>query len=149
MARYTELELAFMEGQKSMFLANERFPRRAVMAEVENEVKPRVGLRVEVKSEGKWYKAKTIDVKGDQVKVHYANFDNSWDEWVGPDRVRPYTPPQYAEGDKVESRSETDRLWYPGTVLKAWYGLHLIRYDGYDESSDEWLGPKSIRLRSK
>lgn len=149
LARYTELELAFVEGQKSMFLAAERFPRKAVLAEVEEEATPRVGLRVEVKYEGKWYKAKVIDVDGDQVEVHYTNYDDSFDEWVGPDRVRPYAPAQYAEGDKVETKSETDGQWYPGTVLKAWYGLHLIRYDGYDETSDEWLGPKSIRLRSK
>jgi hypothetical protein len=149
LARYTELELAFIEGQKSMFMAAERFPRAAVLAEVDGEAKPRVGLRIEVKYEGKWYKAKTIDVDGDQVEVHYTNFDDSWDEWVGPDRVRPYAPAQYAEGDKVETRSDSDNQWYPGSVRKAWYGLHLIRYDGYDESSDEWLGPKSIRLRSE
>jgi hypothetical protein len=149
LARYTELELAFIEGQKSMFLANDHFPRGAVLADVEGEIEPRVGLRVEVKYEGKWYKAKVIDVDGDQVEVHYTNFDDSFDEWVGPDRVRPYAPAQYAEGDKVETCSDSDGQWYPGTVRKAWYGLHLIRYDGYDETSDEWLGPKSIRLRQE
>jgi hypothetical protein len=149
LARYTELELAFIEGQKSMFIAADRFPRAAVLADVEGEIEPRVGLRVEVKYEGKWYKAKVLDVDGDQVEVHYTNFDDSFDEWVGPDRVRPYAPAQYAEGDKVETCSDADGQWYPGTVHKAWYGLHLIRYDGYDESSDEWLGPKSIRLRSE
>lgn len=44
--------------------------------------------RLEVYSEGKWYKAKTIDADGDQVQVHYVNFDDSWDEWVGPRSIR-------------------------------------------------------------
>jgi len=149
LARYTELELAFIEGQKSMFQASERFPRAAVLADVDGKATPRVGLRVQVEYKGKWYKAKTIAVDGDQVEVHYTGFDDSWDEWVRPDRVRPYAPAQYGEGDKVEVQAESDGKWYPGTVRKAWYGLHLIRYDDYDESSDEWVNPKAIRLRSE
>ncbi len=147
-ARYTELELAFVEGQKSMFTAAEDFPRQAKLAPVEDEVEPRVGQRIEVKYEGKWYKAKIIDVDSDQVQVHYVNFNDSWDEWVGPDRIRPYQPAQFAEGDQVEVRWN-DGKWYPARVLKAWYGLHLVRYDGYDASADEWRGHTAVRLRSE
>ena len=147
-ARYTELELAFIEGQKSMFIAADQFPRKAKLADVEDAVEPRVGQRIEVNYEGKWYKAKVVDVDGDQLQVHYVNFDDSWDEWVGPDRVRPYQPAQFAEGDQVEVRWD-DGKWYPATVLKAWYGLHLVRYDGYDASADEWVGPRAVRLRAR
>jgi hypothetical protein len=147
-AHYGEIELAFVEGQKSMFHAAPQFPRKAKLAAVEDEVQPRVGERIEVNYEDKWYKAKTIDVDGEQLQVHYVDFDNSWDEWVGPDRIRPYQPAQFAEGDKVQVRWE-DTQWYPAFVLKAWYGLHLVRYDGFDSSSDEWVGPGSIRLRTE
>lgn len=147
-ARYTELELAFIEGQKSMFTADAEFPRAAKLAVVEDELDPRVGQRLEVKSEGKWHRAKVIDADGDQLQVHYEGFDNSWDEWVGPERTRPYQPPQFAEGDQVEVLWDDDK-WYPARVLKAWYGLHLVRYDGYDSSADEWRGPQSIRLRTE
>ena len=148
LARYGELELAFIEGQKSMFHATHAFPRKARLAVVEDEVKPRVGERIEVYSENQWYKAKSIDVDGEQLQIHYVNFGDSWDEWVGPDRVRPYQPAQFAEGDKVEVQW-TDEQWYPATVLRGWYGLHMVRYEGFDESSDEWVGPSSIRLRSE
>ena len=121
-ARYTELELAFIEGQKSMFIAAANFPRTAKLAGVEDEVEPRVGQRVEVNYEGKWYKAKVVEADGDQVQVHYVNFDDSWDEWVGPERVRPYQPAQFAEGDQVDVRWD-DGKWYPARVLKSWYGL--------------------------
>ncbi len=81
--------------------------------------------------------------------IPYVDFDDSWDEWIGPDRIRPYQPAQFAEGDKVQVQWESDQQWYPATVFKAWYGLHLVRYDGYDSSSDEWVGPGSIRLRTE
>lgn len=148
-ARYTELELAFIEGQKSMFFAGGEFPRKTKLAAVEDSVAPRVGQRIEVEYDGEWYKAKTIDVDGDQVQVHYVDFDDSWDEWVGPDRIRPYQPAQFGEGAKVEVQWETDEQWYPASIVQAWYGLHRVRYDGYDESSDEWVGPAAIRLRTE
>jgi hypothetical protein len=148
-AQYTDLELAFLEGQKSMFFAASAFPRAARLAAVEDESIPRIGQRVEVKYQDKWYRAKIIDVDGDQTQVHYAGFGDSWNEWVGPARVRPYQPAQFAEGDKVEVEWDQDKKWYPATVRKAWYGLHLVRYDEYDSSSDEWVGPGCIRLRGK
>lgn len=147
LARYAELELAFIEGQKSMFTAAARFPRGAKLAQVESEVEPGVGQRIEARYNGKWYRAKVIATDGDQLQVHYEGFDDSWDEWVGPDRVRPYQPAQFADGDPVEVRWD-DGKWYPARVLQSWYGLHLVRYDGYDASADEWRGPDSIRLRA-
>lgn len=147
-AQFAELELAFVEGQKSMFYAAPEFPRRAAMAEVEEPAVPRTGQRLEVEHQGKWYKARVIDVDGDQVQVHYMNFADSWDEWVGPERVRPYQPAQFAKGDKVDVLWQTDGKWYPALVRRGWYGLHLVRYEGFDAASDEWVGPGSIRLRS-
>ena len=149
LAQYTDLELAFLEGQKSMFFAAGAFPRAARLAWVEDELVPRIGQRVEVECKGRWYRAKIIDVDSDQVEVHYAGFGNSWNEWVGPERLRPYQPAQFAEGDQVEVQWKRDKKWYPGTVRKAWYGLHLIHYDDYEASSDEWVGPGSVRLRSE
>ncbi len=149
LAHYSELELAFIEGQKAMFAAADTFPRNAHLAPVEDAVKPGVGQRIEAESDGKWYKAKIIVVDGDQVEVHYVHFDNSWDEWVSRERIRPYQPPQFAAGDKVEVEWQTDGKWYPATVQKAWYGLELVRYDGYDSSSDEWVGSDSVRLRTE
>jgi hypothetical protein len=148
-AQYTDLELAFLEGQKSMFFAAPAFPRAAKLAEVEDELVPRIGQRVEVEYKEKWYRAKVIDVDGDQTQVHYAGYDDSWNEWVGPERLRPYQPAQFGEGDKVEVEWSQDRKWYPATIVKAWYGLHLVHYDNYDSSSDEWVGPGAVRLRSE
>jgi hypothetical protein len=149
LARYTELELAFCEGQKSMFYAPEKFGPRMKIAAVRQAAKPRVGQRIEVLYKDKWYKATSIDADGDKLRVRYVNYDSSWDEWVGPDRIRPYQPSQFADGDKIDVRWSTDGKWYPATIRQGWYGLHFIRYDGYDASWDEWVGPGSIRLRQQ
>ncbi|MFM9264102.1 hypothetical protein L2I57_002735 [Tychonema sp. BBK16] len=38
-----------------------------------------------------------------------------------------------------------DEEWYPATIKKAWYGLHYISYDDYDDIWDEWVGCDRIR----
>ncbi|HZZ27499.1 MAG TPA: agenet domain-containing protein [Pirellulales bacterium] len=149
LAHYTELQLAFIEGQKAMFAAADNFPRNARLAAVEGEVKPGVGQRIEAESNGKWYKAKVIDLEEDQVEVHYVHFDDSADEWISREQTRPYQPAQFAQGDKVDVQWQTDGQWYPALVLKAWYGLELVQYDGYDSASDEWVSSTSVRLRSQ
>lgn len=148
-ANFTELELAFLEGQKSMFVGRETFSGRTRIAAVEKAARPRLGQRLEVSYQGKWYKAKIIGVSGKEVKVHYVGYNDSWDELVGPDRIRPYAPAQFAAGDKVQVLWRTDKKWYPATVVAGKFGLHHIRYDGYDSSFDEWVGPGAIKLRSK
>jgi hypothetical protein len=146
-ARYTELEMAFVEGQKSMFVASDRFPREAKLVAVKGTASTGVGDRIEVDYRGKWYRAKVIAAQDGQMRVHYVGFDRSWDEWVTPDRVRPYQAPQFGEGDKVQVYWPRDKKWYPATVLKGWYGLHLIRYDGYDAGTDEWVSRDLIHRR--
>lgn len=47
-----------------------------------------VGDAVEVNWKGSWYKASVLAVKGDKTKIHYDGYDNSWDEWVGANRIR-------------------------------------------------------------
>ncbi len=148
-AKHSETELAFVEGQKSMFFCTSGFPSKTVFVQAKEPLKAPLGARIEVEYKGKWYKARTIETNGAQWKVHYINFDSSWDEWVGRDRRRPYQPSQFAVGDKVLVQWEIDQKWYPATVRDSWYGLHFVRYDGYGASADEWIGPHSIRLQGE
>ncbi|MBF0457278.1 MAG: hypothetical protein HQK99_05220 [Nitrospirae bacterium] len=48
----------------------------------------REGDPVSVKWKGTWYPAHVLKAKGDQTYIHYDGYDNSWDEWVGPDRIK-------------------------------------------------------------
>ncbi len=147
LARYTELEMAFVEGQKSMFHAGKDFSPKTGLKPVRAAARPHTGGRVEALSKDVWYKARVVDVDGPRSRVHYIGYADSYDEWLNPDHVRPYQPKTYEKNHKVSVRWRVDGQWYPGHVLEGWNGLHLIRYDGYDESWNEWVGPKSIQPR--
>jgi hypothetical protein len=47
-----------------------------------------VASLVEVEWEGKWYDARVKDERHGVHFVHYVGDSASWDEWVGPDRIR-------------------------------------------------------------
>jgi CHAT domain-containing protein/Tfp pilus assembly protein PilF len=48
----------------------------------------KLGDRVEVEWKGDWYQAQVIEVKGNQYKIHYDGYADSWDEWVDTSRIR-------------------------------------------------------------
>jgi hypothetical protein len=48
-----------------------------------------VGASVDVKWKGKWYAASVLERDGALYLIHYTGYDASWDEWVGPRRMRP------------------------------------------------------------
>jgi hypothetical protein len=149
-ARYVEVEMAFIEGQKSMFTAAGGMKAATRLATTAGQAKPKADTPCEAQSEGKWYKSRVLeyDSASDQYKVHYLGFDVKYDEWLPSERVRTWEPKQFAVGGKVEALSE-DGKWYPAVVRNAWYGLHLVHYDDYDSTYDEWLGPGSVRSRKK
>lgn len=145
LARASDLEMAFVEEQKSAHAATESFDPRFKLASTSRARAPRVGERLEVKWQGKWYKAQIIDSKGQSYKIHYVEDDDSWDEWVSADRMRPYRPTAYAAGAKVLVKSEGK--WWPATVLRAWYGLHYVHYDDWSAEWDEWVASTAIKKR--
>ena len=47
-----------------------------------------VGEQIKVEWEGQWWDATILESNGDDHLIHYAGFDSSWDEWVGPERIQ-------------------------------------------------------------
>jgi hypothetical protein len=150
MARYVEKEMAFVNGQKSVFTAAGGLAATMKLAGVERSGKPKADMHCEALSKGKWYKSRVLeyDSGADKYLVHYLGYDVKYDEWLEPANVRPYQPPQFAADTSVDALWKDGR-WYPAVVRKAWYGLHFVRYDGYDSTFDEWLGPGRVRPRKK
>ncbi|AFZ26056.1 hypothetical protein Cylst_3944 [Cylindrospermum stagnale PCC 7417] len=140
-SRYAELEMAFIEEQKSMFITTNDFDPQMQLARVSDDIEPVEGKRVIVEYEGEWYKAKTLARHDGQVNIQYI-VDNS-EEWVEDERIQPYNPDMFAVGDSVEV--EFDEEWYPATVKKAWFGLHFISYDDSPSYWMEWVGGERIR----
>ena len=48
-----------------------------------------VGQRVKVEWNGEWWDASVVKVEPNSFFITYEGFDSSWDEWVGPSRIKP------------------------------------------------------------
>ena len=147
-SEHTEREMAFGEEQLSSFMTSKGFAADTVVAAAGEKPEEGVGLLLEAKDEGKWYRAKVLDVREGEYFVHWIGFDKEWDRWVKVDETRDYEPkPEYEVGTKVEV--EWNGKWYAAEVTKTHLGLHFVHYDGFPEADDEWVPRKRIRTPRK
>jgi hypothetical protein len=146
LAEDVKADMAFAEGQLSSFTTTGRFAPDTVLARAGRKSNPEVSQRVEVKSEGQWWKARVIDSRAGTFHVHYYGFEDSDDEWVRLSQIREPAIVQYPAGSKVEVIWK--RKWYPAKVLSVERGVHLIHYVDYDDGWDEWVGAERIRRSS-
>lgn len=145
LGQYSELEMAFVERQKGVYDTNQAFPARWRLSRPAKRKVPRQGERVEVEWNGKWYRSEILATSNDQCRIHYSGFADSWDEWVTADRIRPFQPKHLNEGTPIEIRWARDKKWYPGKVVRSWYGLTFVHYEGFSSEWDEWVNFDSIR----
>ena len=47
------------------------------------------GTAVEIEWRGGWYAGRVLEKDGSRFLVRYDGYSETWDEWVGPDRLRP------------------------------------------------------------
>jgi hypothetical protein len=122
-----------------------RMPEQLAIVRVKEPADPDVGVRGEFRSyDDQWYPGFTIAKDGTKRKVRYYGYDSSEDEWVDADRIRvPQVPQTRPVGARVQAMSYGE--WYPGKVIRVTQGLHLIKFDGYDESWNEWHPITGIR----
>lgn len=110
---------------------------------------PVVGDAVRVLWGGQWWDAHVIDARADLFKIRYDGWDASWDEWVEAARLGPAREPLdfglVSVGDDVSV--ESGGQWWDANVLRVRPGEIFIRYDGYDDSWNEWVGPGRVRSR--
>ncbi len=139
-------DMAFAEEQLSSFTTTGDFSPDAVLARAERKSNPEVSKRVEVKSEGQWWKARVIDARGGTFHVHYFGYEDSDDEWVQLSQIRESRVVEYPAGARVEVNWK--RKWYQAKVLSVERGVHLIHYVNYDDEWDEWVGAERIRRAS-
>lgn len=146
-SRFAEHHMAFIAEGKPMYVATGALGDLVIArASGPPPRDARIGGYVEVEWHGGWYKAEVQDVRGAEVFVHYtANALHDDDEWITPERVRPLAFATYPKGEGVDVQWE--QKWFPATVLDAFDNLHLVHYDGYSSSWDEWVAPSRIRAR--
>lgn len=142
-AAYAKDEMAFSEEQLTCSFF--RGMQDATAMAAAGEKKPeRVGERCEAEDEGEWYKVKIIDAKDGKFFVDWVGWGKKWNRWLEADKLRPHKPEVIAGGTVVEV--EWDGKWYKAKVMHAEKGLHLVHYEGFPDSDDEYVPRKRIRL---
>ena len=122
LAEDVKQDMSFAEEQSSSFTTTGSFAPDTVLARAARKLNPEVSKRVEVRSDGRWWKARVIDAKGAAFRVHYYGFEDSDDEWVRLSQIR---EPRIAFAERTRRMSNpnpapadtwrTDRIqpWVP------------------------------------
>lgn len=88
LAEDVNADMVFAEEQESEFIANGNFWSDTVLAQAPPKTAPEISRRVEVKSEGAWYRARIIDARAGRFRVHYYGWEDTDDEWILPSQIR-------------------------------------------------------------
>ncbi len=149
LGEYIKDEMAVFESQMATAGVTEDFDEDTVVANVNGGLP--LAERVEVMTGGKWWKAKLLERKDDQGKVHWIQigYDSSdQDEWVDLKNIRPIN---VTTTYKYPLEKECLVLWegknYRATIIGTNRGLYLVHYDGYGNSWDEWVDQSRISER--
>lgn len=114
----------------------------------------KVNDHVSVEHDGNWYEATVlrVDAEKNEFFIKYDDWDESWNEWVGPSRIKGGTkaaPPapaapltKYKVGDKVEV--EYVMIPQPATVVEVGENKYHIKYDN-SLYGDKWVSEKQIK----
>ncbi len=142
-AHYCDAEMSFREDQRATHLALGKFSGDLIFARVKGDRAPRVGEHCEGQLRGVWMKARILEAKDGKFLVDWVGRDKLADAWLEPDRLRPYEPAMMEVGTRVQV--QWNRQWFPGKVLQAEHGLHLVHYDGFPPADDEWVPLRRLR----
>lgn len=100
------------------------------------------GEKVQVIFGSKWMPATILEVSNGNYKVRYTGLSAAFDEVVTPDRVRN----SKVLGRKI--KASWNGTWYDATIMqindKA--KKYFIHYDGWSNTSDEWVAVDRIKF---
>jgi hypothetical protein len=159
LAEDIKADMAFAEDQRAVFFTTGHFQPEMELAAAQRKMDPLISSRLEVRSEGDWYKARVIDAGGGSYRVHYFGYEDSDDEWVTPRQMRMADisasarngddwrwSNEYRPGANVEV--SWHGRWYAARILEGQDERHLVHYVGYDDSWNEWVNDSRIRRPS-
>ncbi|HMQ77305.1 MAG TPA: agenet domain-containing protein [Flavobacteriales bacterium] len=109
----------------------------------------RAGDKVQIESAGAWYPGKVLEVKDGQYFVSYDGWSETFNEWVGPDRIKGGATEapsggltKFKVGDKVEV--EYGMVPEPATVIEVGENKYHIKFDN-GLFGDKWVTEKEIK----
>jgi len=121
-----------------------QFERSFLLAQSYN-----IGDYVEVLWEGNWYLGKILEINNSEYCITYPTYDNSWDECIGSDRLRPLEY-KNSTGEILRLNQYVEVLWqnewYLAKIFENKNDRYCITYVGYDSSWDECINRVRIRI---
>ena len=144
LSRFVQEEMAFADGQLANVRETLAFPLAMELAAAAAPPCARYGERIEVLQDGTWWPATITGQPGAQLAVHYDGYTQQWDATVDASATRPYAPTMYAPGTRVSV--QWNDAWYPAVVREARLGVHLVHYDDYAQTWDEWVSIDRVHL---
>lgn len=142
-----ELDMSFAHKQMSQFQLTGSFKPTDVLAVSGKFDEKRLGTRLEILDEGKWYTGFVKKVNGDQFLIHYYGWPKSEEEWVTKDRIRKQKKETHEVGTRLWALSAG--VWEKGKVLRVKHGLHLIKFDDWSAEWNEWVPFEKTSLTKK
>lgn len=144
LANFMARHMAFVAEGKVGAVSTGSFNPHMVISTCGPKGDRRIGTYVEAKdSDGEWYKAEIVGVRGNEFHVKGTDQQSRFDRWLPLSDVKAFTYPRFAKGTSVSV--ESSGKWYPATVLDQWENLTLIHYSNYTAAYDEWVGPSRIK----
>jgi hypothetical protein len=147
---FIQQEMRYRECQFTYAVKTENFSDDFVFGKAtacglkdESDSPWRISQYVECEWKGQWWLAQIIDIQKGKWKIHYLNYDDSWDEWVDASRLRKPVGIGVKVGEKVEV--EWGGKWWKADVLKVEKDFAFIHYEGYGSEWDEWVTKERIR----
>ena len=141
-------DMAFAEDQRSEFVTTGNFPATMLIAPAQPRTDSQISGRVEVRSEGDWYKARIVDVRGGRYHVHYFGYEDADDEWVSARQIRYVRTFEAASGNAsaIPSEDQSRETRYRPVARKQ----SSADYEGANDwkparPNREWLHDKPVR----
>jgi len=116
-----------------------------------NSKAQKVNDGVQVEHEGAWYDATILktNTENGTFYIKYDGWEDSWNEWVLPDRIRggtkakPKLPlTKFSVGDRVQV--EFGMIPEPATIIEVGENKYHIKYDK-SVFGDKWVTEKQIK----
>jgi len=113
----------------------------------------KVNDKIQIESNGSWYDGKILKVN-EAEKQYYVTYDGwseSWNEWVGTDRIRGYetakpepapAAKKFKVGDHVEV--EYGMIPEPATIIEVGENKYHIQFDK-KVFGDKWVSEGQIK----
>ncbi|MBF0528545.1 MAG: hypothetical protein HQK55_04605 [Deltaproteobacteria bacterium] len=98
--------------------------------------------KVEVLWSGVWYSATVVKTDADKCLINFDGYDSSWDEWVGPDRIR-------AKGASSESTDKPTKEAKAPDAIPDWKNMSKDQLKNMSAKPELTPDPKAAQRRKE